>query len=166
MMAGIHSIIAPRRTTCRRAGMAPTSANGSSRDWRTLAIMPMPRGPRPFGSHWPAYAHDWADLLAQQEADQEQKQLDQREANRTRLRPSSVEIMRMEQAIVWPAHYLLEIPQLLRTVGACAFVKSRGQDLEAASRRLRYGLRTVRLWNNSGLDQIAKGLIQDRIRTW
>ena len=34
-----------------------------------------------------AYGHDWADLLAQQEADQEQKQLDQREANRTRLRP-------------------------------------------------------------------------------
>ena len=61
---------------------------------------------------------DWADLLAQQEADAEQKQLDQREANRTRLRPSSVEIMRMEQAIVWPARYLREFPQLLRTVQA------------------------------------------------
>jgi hypothetical protein len=35
-----------------------------------------------------------ADLLAQQEADAEQKQRDQREANRTRLRPSSVEIAR------------------------------------------------------------------------
>jgi hypothetical protein len=54
---------------------------------RTLMLMPMPRGPRASGSHWPAYAHDWTDLLAQREADQEQKQLDQREANRTRLRP-------------------------------------------------------------------------------
>jgi hypothetical protein len=50
-----------------------------------------------FGGHrqsLAAYAHDWADLLAQQEADAEQKQRDQREANRTRLRPSSVEIAR------------------------------------------------------------------------
>jgi hypothetical protein len=70
---------------------------------RTLALMPLPRGQRPFGSHWPAYAHDWADLLAQQEADAEQKQRDQREANRTRVRPLSVEIAHMEQAIYWPA---------------------------------------------------------------
>ena len=40
---------------------------------RTLMLMPMPRGPRAFGSHWPTYAHDWVDLLAQQEADEEQK---------------------------------------------------------------------------------------------
>ena len=60
----------------------------------TLALMPLPRGPRATGSHWPAYAHEWADLLAQQEADAQQKQRDQREANRTPLRPSSVEIAR------------------------------------------------------------------------
>jgi hypothetical protein len=60
----------------------------------TLALMPLPRGPRSSGSHWPGYAHDWADLLAQQEADAEQKQRDQREAKRTRLRPSSIEIAR------------------------------------------------------------------------
>jgi hypothetical protein len=66
----------------------------------------------PFGSHWPAYAHDWADLLAQQEADEEQKMRAQREQNRTRLRPSSVEIMRMEQSIRWPLQYLREFPQL------------------------------------------------------
>jgi hypothetical protein len=61
---------------------------------RTLMLMPKVLGPRSSGSHWPSYAHDWADLLAQQEADAEQKQRDQREANRTRLRPSSVEIAR------------------------------------------------------------------------
>jgi hypothetical protein len=44
---------------------------------RTLMLMPMPRGPRA----------SMADLLAQQEADAEQKQRDQREANRTRVRP-------------------------------------------------------------------------------
>ena len=45
------------------------------------------RGPQAFGNGWPEYAHDWADLLAQQEADAEQKQRDQHEANRTRVRP-------------------------------------------------------------------------------
>ena len=49
--------------------------------------------------HWPAYAHDWADLLAQQEADEADKQRAQHEQNRTRLRPSSVEIMHCEQSI-------------------------------------------------------------------
>ena len=69
---------------------------------RTLMLMPRVRGPQAFGNGWPKYAHDWADLLAQQEADAEQKQRDQREANRTRVRPSSVEIAHMEQAICWP----------------------------------------------------------------
>jgi hypothetical protein len=58
---------------------------------RTLMLMPMPRGPRSSGSHWPAYAHDWADLLAQQEADAEQRQRDQREANRTRVRAAALD---------------------------------------------------------------------------
>jgi hypothetical protein len=40
---------------------------------RTLMLMPRVRGPQAFGNAWPEYAHDWADLLAQQEADAEQK---------------------------------------------------------------------------------------------
>jgi hypothetical protein len=88
------------------------------------------------------------------------------ERNRVRIQPSSIEIQHMEAAIAWPAHYLLEIPQLPRTVGACAFVKSRGQDLEAASGKLRYGSRTIRLWNNEGLDVIARGLVGDRVRVF
>jgi hypothetical protein len=131
---------------------------------RTLAIMPMPRGPRGSGSHWPGYAHDWADLLAQQEADQEQKQLDQREANRTRLRPSSVEIMRMEQAIVLPARYLREFPQLLRTVQAVALARARDRDMGYAARRLRRPRELVRRRNAEGLDLIAHGLVGDRVR--
>ena len=65
---------------------------------RTLRLMPLPPGPRGPVNSWPAHAYDWADLLAQQEADEEQKAANQREANRTRVRPSSIEIARMEQA--------------------------------------------------------------------
>ena len=87
MTPGIPWMAGRRLSTCPSAGTARMSASAWSRDCRTLLLMPMPRGPRATGSHWPAYAHDWADVLAQQEADGEQKQRDQREANRTRVRP-------------------------------------------------------------------------------
>jgi hypothetical protein len=54
-------------------------------------LMPRVSGPQTFGGHWPGYAHDWADLLAQQEADAEQRQRDQREANRTRVRAAALD---------------------------------------------------------------------------
>ena len=66
---------------------------------RTLMLMPGVQGPRAFTNSWPLYAHDWADMLAQQEADEADKLQNQREANRTRVQPSSVEIAHMEQAI-------------------------------------------------------------------
>jgi hypothetical protein len=63
---------------------------------KTLRLMPRPPGPCGPVNSWPAYAHDWVDLLAQQEAAEEDKRRNQHEANRTRIRPSSVEIARME----------------------------------------------------------------------
>jgi hypothetical protein len=103
-------------------------------------------------------------LLAQQEADQEQKQLDQREANRTRLRPSSIGIAHMEQAICWPARYLHMFPQLVRTVQAVAAGRAHDRDIEHAARRLLLPGRVVRRWNSEGLDLIAHGLRSDRVR--
>jgi hypothetical protein len=126
-------------------------------------LMPMPRGPRASGSHWPAYAHDWADLLAQQEADAQQKQRDQREANRTRLRPSSIEIAHMEQAICWPLQYLREFPQLVRAVQQVAVARMRDRNLEDAAKRLRLPGRLARRWNGEGLDLVARGLISDHV---
>jgi hypothetical protein len=130
----------------------------------TLMLMPMPRGPRASGSHWPAYAHDWADLLAQQEADEQQKAHDRHEANRVRLRPSSVEIMHMEQAIAWPLQYLREFPQLVRTVQQVAVARMRDRNMEDAAKRLRLPGRLVGRWNGEGLALIACGLVGDRVR--
>src|SRR5689334_7189855 len=50
---------------------------------RVLTRIPMTRGPRLFNSAWPSYCWDWADLLAQQEAEQEQKDQTERQQNRT-----------------------------------------------------------------------------------
>jgi hypothetical protein len=129
---------------------------------RTLRLMPMPRGPRAFGKCWPKYA--WADLLAQQEANAEQKQRDQREANRTRLWPSSIEIGHMEQAICWPARYLHHFPQLVRAVQQVAVGRMRDYDIEHAARRLHLPGRVVRRFNGEGLALIAQGLRTDRVR--
>jgi hypothetical protein len=52
-------------TPKRRHGTAHTSAGA----WSTGCACVC--GPRSSGSHWPGYAHDWTDLLAQQEADAE-----------------------------------------------------------------------------------------------
>jgi hypothetical protein len=131
---------------------------------RTLRLMPRVAGPQAWGSAWPEYAHDWADMIAQQEADEADKQRAQYEQNRTRLRPSSVEISRMEQSIAWPMRYLREFPQLVRTVQMVAVARSRDRDLEHAARRLRLPGHLVRRWNHDGLDLVARGLIRDRIR--
>jgi hypothetical protein len=120
------------------------------------------RGPQAFGNSWPQYAREWEDLLAQAGADAEQLQQDARQQNRVRIRPSSVEIMRMEIAIAWPARYLAAFPQLLRIVGAVAIGRSRDRDIaHIARRRLKRPPRVVRQLNREGLDLIAAGLRRD-----
>ena len=133
---------------------------------RTLTLMPLPRGPRQPGNDWVSYCYDWADLIAQQEADAEQKKRDQLQANRTRLRPSSIEIAHMEQSICWPARYLRFFPQLVRTVAMVAVGRSRDRDMEYAARRLRLPGRVVRRWNREGLDGIARGLRSGRVKVF
>ena len=133
---------------------------------KTLRLMPQPPGPHGPLNSWPADAYDWADLLAQQEADAEQKQRDLREANRNRLRPSSIEIAHMEQAICWPARYLHLFPQLVRTVQVVAVGRARDRDMEHAARQLRLPGRVVRRWNAEGLDLIARGLRSDKVRVF
>ena len=131
---------------------------------RTLMLMPRVQGPRAFTNSWPLYAHDWADMLAQQEDDEADKLRNQREANRTRVQPSSVEIMHMEQIIGWPARYLRELPQIIHAVRAVAVARSRDGDTHDAARRLRLPGRVVRKWSGEGLAMIAHGLVADRVR--
>jgi hypothetical protein len=108
-------------------------------------LMPRVPGPRAFINSWPLYAHDWADMLAQQEADEADKLRNQREANRTRLQPSSVEIMHMEQAISWPARYLREFPQLIRAVQAVA-AEARGLSVASFAATLIHTIARERLF--------------------
>jgi hypothetical protein len=131
---------------------------------RVLNIMLVrDRGPRQSGNAWPAYAHDWEDQLAQCEADEAQKTADAREMNFVRLRPSAQEITRMETVIVWPARYLKDAPQFLRTVQLAALARARHRDLRWVARKLSLPAPLVRRWNREGLDTIALGLIRNRV---
>jgi hypothetical protein len=112
---------------------------------------------------WPEYEVEWVDELAQAGADAIQREQDERTRNRTKVIPTSIEIARMETAISWPARYLGELPQLLRTVGAVAQVKARSLDIAHAARRLKLPGRLVRRWNDEGLDAIAAGLRREMI---
>ena len=90
-----------------------------------------------FASSWPEYATEWADQLAQAGGEEAEQAKEQAVKNWVKVVPTSVEIMRMETAIVWPGRYLAEIPQLLRTVGAVAVAGARYQPIAAAARRLK-----------------------------
>jgi hypothetical protein len=116
--------------------------------FKTLAKMPMSFGPR-FGSgYWPRYRHEWEDLLAQEEAAKEDKQLRAEAFNRVRIPPTAAEVGNMEAAIVWPARYLAGRPLFMRVVHRVAASRARGVEMEAIARRMRRRASTVRAMNS------------------
>ena len=107
-------------------------------------------------SAWPAYAYTFEDLLAQQA--QGELERTQQLQNRIRLLPSSREVQRMEQCIVWPAEYLARLIHLLRAVNAVALAHSLDRDSGwIANKRGGYA-DTWRERHDQGCDIIARGL--------
>lgn len=67
----------------------------------TLDRLPQMRGPKAPGNHWPRTLTEWADRLAQAELEESERKARERAMNRTVIRPSAVEIQRMEMAFEW-----------------------------------------------------------------
>jgi hypothetical protein len=138
-----------------------------SEAFEVLARMPHIRGPRDYENSWPReILVEWEDAIARAQQEQAERDRADKQQNRVRVLPTSNEISRMEAALSWPARYLSELPQLLRTVGACALVRSRGRDQESAARRLGIPGRLVRRWNGEGLKMISGGLVRDQVRVF
>jgi hypothetical protein len=133
---------------------------------RVLRRLPPVRGPRAFGNSWPAWLVEWEDQLAQLEQEQAERDLAERQQNRVRVLPSSIEITRMEIAIAWLGHYLHDCRQLLRTVSRVAFYRTRNHHIGYAARRMRLPFALARQWNREGLDIIAQGLNRDAVRVF
>lgn len=67
----------------------------------TLDRLPRARGPREPGGHWPRTLTEWADRLAQAELEESERKSRERAFNRTVIRPSAVELQRMDLAFEW-----------------------------------------------------------------
>ena len=126
--------------------------------FKTLARMPMSFGPRFDSGYWPRYRHEWEDLLAQEEAAKDDKQLRAEAFNRVRIPPTAADVGNMETAIVWPGRYLTARPMIMRVVHRVAAGRARGLELEAIAYRMKRRAAAVRTMNRAGLDVIADGL--------
>jgi hypothetical protein len=129
---------------------------------RTLRYMPVNGYPAGFTVSWPVILHEYSDRAAYED-DPIWKAERAVGSNWTKPRPSSIEIARMETAIIWPARYLGYVPQLLRAVQTVALARSRDRDVAHAARKLGLPGRLTRRWNSEGLDLIAAGLRRDAV---
>jgi hypothetical protein len=124
--------------------------------------MPVNGYPAGFTNSWPAILHEYSDRAAYED-DPVWKAERAAESNWTQPRPSSIEIARMETAIVWPGRYLGHFAQLLRTVQAVALARARDRDIALAARKLGLPGRLGRRWNGEGLALIVAGLRRDAV---
>ena len=108
--------------------------------------MPVNGYPAGFTNSWPTILHEYSDRAAYED-DPVWKGERAGEANWSRPRPSSVEITRMETAVVRPGRYLGHVPQLLRTVQAVALAIE-------ISRMPREGLSFLAGWRADGIASI------------
>jgi hypothetical protein len=119
--------------------------------------------PKAFGNSWPTVSYEWADLLAQQEQEQAEKDRSAREQNKARLSPSASEVARMEAALYWPAHYLAGDVRLLRAVNFVAVAQAYERDCDWVARKQGGEADTWRRRYEAGCAIIAGGLIDDRM---
>lgn len=131
--------------------------------FKTLADLPSMGGGGGTRGFWPEYWPEWADLLAQQQADDAMKEDEARARNRSRSRPSAQAISRMEAAIRWPGQYIRNNDGLARLVQRVAFHRSQERELEYLAHKMRITPHNLRSENRVGLDRIADGLHRDHV---
>lgn len=74
--------------------------------FETLARMRIKVGPKGYGRGWPAYVHEWADLVAQEETEAAEVKRRTFERRDVILPPSARDVSLMEEAFQWPPKYL------------------------------------------------------------
>lgn len=97
----------------------------------TLDRLPLPRGPREPGGHWPRHVVEWTDLLAQAELDESERRERQRERNRAMIRPTGLEIAQMEAALDWLRELRAEDSGMALVTSLWAMRTARGRSVKA-----------------------------------
>ena len=134
--------------------------------FKTLAQVPVNRGPASKSGWWPHAPMEWIDIKAKEHEylnDHDQAREAARQWARTRHRCTPEEVSRMEAALSWPARYLNQRPLVMRLVQQVAWSRARGIETDKIAYRLRKPAVTVRRINRAGLDAIAAGLRRDDV---
>ena len=101
------------------------------RAFATLDRLPRSRGPRAPGGHWPGHSVEWADELARAEIEESERRDRADASNRSTLRPTSVEIARMEVAFDWMRDLRSVDSGMALITSAWALRAARGRSVKA-----------------------------------
>jgi hypothetical protein len=116
-------------------------------------------GPQAYTSAWPAYMHDWEDLLAQEEG--ETGHLRRTEETRIVIPPRTLEVSLMEEALAWTGRYLRGERVIALPKWAWCRVIGRESRFRRWARRKRIGNPGHRVMEEAMI--VAAGLRKDRI---
>jgi hypothetical protein len=130
--------------------------------FKTLANLPGGLPTLTASGYWPAYLWEYEDELAQEQSDDEIKAERMRARNFAKARPNAQDVTRMEIAMIWPGRYLAD-PVMAKIVQRVALYRSRDQDMQQVSYRMKMGAKILRKRNRVGLDLIASGLRRDGV---
>lgn len=124
----------------------------------TLRRMRIRTGPGGYGSGWPSYVHEYADLVAQEEAETADARRRKYERRDVYLPPSQLDVSMMEEAFGWPLAHLTWTPGFDTRnpveIVAWAWRRSTNQDagghgtidlVEAEARRIARALHRLRV---------------------
>ena len=98
--------------------------------FETLAKLPPDRGPRVPGNSWPQHVYDWADRLAQEELSEREKLQRRQNRNRTRERPTSEDLRRMDIVLGWLSDLAKVDDGLCRVIQRWARLRSTGRSVK------------------------------------
>ncbi|QBR70641.1 hypothetical protein CU048_04410 [Beijerinckiaceae bacterium] len=96
----------------------------------TLDRLPGLRGPRAPGGHWPRTVTEWADQLAQAELSEAERRERQQAANRIKIRPTALEIARMDAAFEWLRELRIEDSGMALVTTLWALRAARGRSIK------------------------------------
>jgi hypothetical protein len=126
----------PSRWDAERVGEAIVEA------FVTLARIPQSSGPRAPGGHWPRTMIEWTDQLAQAELEESERVARQKTENRTIVRPSAVEIKRMDIAFAWLSELRVEDVSLALVISLWALRTAQGRSIKQLCGEKRWCPRT------------------------
>lgn len=124
----------------------------------TLDRMPGVRGPRAPGQHWPRHKVEWADQLAQAELPDSEKRERMERRNRALLRPTGVEIGRMDDALEWLRDLRALDSGLALVTSLWAIRAARNRSVRALCREKGWAPATFYKLRARALDQVSAAL--------